>query len=463
MALTPEQINEMRQKYKINPSSAPTKSSKAEPTSFTGTARDFATGFTKGLLNSAIGTARTLQTAGQGIIAAVDPSRNFKQVQEETGFKSLQGDTASQIDKDLESKNTAELTGKVAAFGAELLTPSGSRKVATKTIEAGSELIDDVMGVGKNIVDKVGNKIIPESTEIMNRVARLKPNDAKQFENLAGKTHGEYLTETGNFGTPDEIIKKEAAKFTRSKDTVDTELSKLPGTFEDGSIADALQGLAEKAKSTSGANVKSPYFNRVIELDAKHASKGLTMDEINEVKRLYERNVKLGYNKLVNGEKVEQATNIDNALREWQVKKAQELGFNNISELNKQTQLSRFVVDKLGEQLIGQNGLNGVNLTDWVMLSGGDPTAIAGFLTKKFFSSKSVQSKVAEFLNKGKDVVGDIKADVGASQVKQLPAGNPSVRSSISSDEVIPVAPTGRNIEITGKKGITPSKRRQQR
>jgi len=249
------------------------------------------------------------------------------------------------------------------------------------------------------------------SAGIMNRVARLNPTEETAFSKIAGKTPGEYLKETGNFGAPDKIIKTESAKFIESKNTVDTEFAKLPGVYQNGAILDALNGLLEKAKSVSTKSVKSPYLSQVQELLSKYKSGGLTMEEINIVKRLYERNVKLGYNKLLNADKVEQATNIDNAIRKWQVKQAEELGFKNVGELNKQTQISKFLVDKLGNKIIGQSALNSVSLTDWIVISGGDVSSIAGFLTKRFLSAKSVQAKIAEILN-SKEIKGTIKANV---------------------------------------------------
>ncbi len=285
------------------------------------------------------------------------------------------------------------------------------------------------------------------SAGIMNRVARLNPSEETAFNKMSGKTPGQYLQETGNFGAPDSIIKNESAKFIESKNIVDTELAKLPGVYQNGSVLDALNGLLEKAQSVSTDNVKSPYLSQVESLLNKYKSGGLTMEEINAVKRLYERNVKLGYNKLLNADKVEQATNIDNAMREWQVKQAKELGFNNIDDLNKQTQISKFLVDKLGNKLIGESALNSVSLTDWIMLSGGDVSSIAGFLTKKFFGSKAVQAKIADLLN-SKEVKGMIKAEIGPTKVLNLPAPSSNFRQSIGSGKPIRVAPRGSTVEI---------------
>ena len=71
-----------------------------------------------------------------------------------------------------------------------------------------------------------------------------------------------------------------------------------------------------------------------------------------------------------------------------------------------------------------------MGLTDWIMLAGGNPEAVAAFLTKKFFSSSAVQSKIAEMLTAGDELVGQIKPDIGQSKVPQLPAPKPGAPQS---------------------------------
>jgi len=317
-----------------------------------------------------------------------------------------------------------------ATFNLGSLIPFGSgSKVVSKPLVNAVDTLSDVTKKTVPVVEKVVStgenllgKITPESSEIMNRVARLNPTDANKFKELSGgKTVGEYLTETGNFNRPDKIVVNEATKFANSVKSVDDALAQLPGTFQAGPIEDALTSLVSKAESVSGKNVPSPYLNRTKELLNKYNTTGLDMSEINEVKRLYEKNVKLGYDKRLNPDKVELATNIDNSLRTWQVNQAEQLGFKNIAELNKQTQLSRFIIDNLGDKLVSQGLLNGVSLTDWIMLSGIDVTGVGGYLTKKFFSDPGIQAKIAELLNKS-DVKGIITPDIGPSKVLQLPA-----------------------------------------
>lgn len=367
-------------------------------------------------LGDVIGSNKTLQTAVQ----LYDTDQNFK-------------DTVDAV------ANIARLGGDIdSAVNSANFTANVTNKVIKNLKETTPVLSPDAPPSGPSGIESLAQDT---SAGIMNRVARLKPTDATRFEQMAGKTHGEYLKETGNFGSPDEVIAKEAQKFTNSMNEVDNALGKLPGVYKDGSLADALKELWTKAKATSSNNVKAPYLDQVRNWIKQYNEGGLTMKDINGVKRLFEKEVKLGYNKLINGEKVAQATNIDTALRKFQFKQAEKLGFKNIGELNKQTQISKFLVDKLGDQVIGQNGLNSISLTDWIMLAGGNPESVAGFLTKKFFSSKAVQAKIAQILNDG-EVKGPITPDLQPTVENslrtafpqgrkfELPAGNMGVQSA---------------------------------
>lgn len=377
-------------------------------------------------LGDIIGSNKTLQE----VVRLYDTDKNFKDtVDGVTNIVRLGGD----VDAAVNSANfAANVTNKVIR---DIKTSTGKTSIS----ETKTPIVEEPSSV-QTIAQNT-------SENIMNKVARLNPSDANKFEKLAGKTHGQYLVETGNFGTPDQIVTKEAIKFTQSLNSVDDALSKLPGRFKDASITEALKGLEQRASSVASGDIKAPYQSLLDDLIKKNNSVGLTMEEINQVKRLFEKEVKLGYNKLINADKVQQATNIDNALRKWQVGQAEELGFKNISELNKQTQLSKFIIDKLGSQIIGKLGLNGISLTDWIVLSGGNPQAIAGFLVKKFFSSKGVQANIAKLLN-SLEAKGLITPEIVQTQIKNLPAPTTEVRSSIGSGKPIKIAPKGSNIDI---------------
>lgn len=328
------------------------------------------------------------------------------------------------------------------------------------TLEGTTRSAKGLYDSGKNMVNKLNTPKTPPPPEppttpnqtsagIMDRVARLKPTDATRFKDMTGKTHGQYLADTGNFGTPDKIIQSEAVKFTNSLKEVDSGLAQLPGKYQSAPILEALKGLVEKTKTQSSGSIKAPFYNDVANLVAKYKSGGLTHLEINTLKRLYEKNVKLGYNKLINADAVAKSTNIDSALRKWQVNQARTQGFKNIDELNKQTQASKFIINKLGDQVVGQNGLNSIRLTDWIMLSGGDPAAVVGFLTKKFFSSKAVQAKIAEIMRTAEST-SPVKANIGQSEIKQLPA--PKEGSLQSQNFTPPKLPTR---SLPDEKGVS--------
>lgn len=131
--------------------------------------REASEGFVKGGLQSAIGTARFAQGTGQRLLAAVDPTRDLEDIREQTGIKSLQGNQAEQIDEILKSENKAERFGKVAAFGAELLIPTGGAKKVAELGEAG--LRKTAQGV--DVVKDVAGKSVETTKNVASGVGEL--------------------------------------------------------------------------------------------------------------------------------------------------------------------------------------------------------------------------------------------------------------------------------------------------
>lgn len=143
-----------------------------------GGVKGFATGVGKGVVESAVGTAKMTQRLGQAAIAAVDPTRTYSQVERTTGFPTLRKDTDKYQNELLKADNTAEKAGKVAAFGAELLMPAETANIARKGAEAGAEVVqrafsrglltaEDAVKKGRNAVEKAQML----ATEIDDRVA----------------------------------------------------------------------------------------------------------------------------------------------------------------------------------------------------------------------------------------------------------------------------------------------------
>lgn len=319
----------------------------------------------------------------QGFINPQD-NPEFYRLKEQLQVAKSSGDVASSV---LSAQGTASTLQTGANIAGKGVT------AAKRAISTGQQSI-----LGK--IDK------PEvAAHVMDKVSRLKPSEYQKFQEMSGgDSIGEYLTKTGNTQAPDKIILNEAKKFAQSKADVDSTLAQIPGKFKNDAIKETLKGVQERAKAVSSGKIKPAYNAELNEFIKAYNEGGLDMSQINALKRLYEREVRLSYKKdITAGANLAKATEVDSALRNWQFKTAKENGFANLAEMNKQTQLSKFIVDKLGNQMVGKSGLNDINLTDWVILSGGDPTAVGGFLTKKFFSSKAVQAKVAQLLN-DKDV-----------------------------------------------------------
>lgn len=263
----------------------------------------------------------------------------------------------------------------------------------TKTKQAVKTGIQTTTSAVKETTEK-----IPAS--IMQRVARIPKSQQIKFKEEAGEDVGEYLVKRGIYGDTNEIAQGLYKKFSASKNMADKEIEKLPGVYKAAPIKETLQQLYLREKRVSSPGAFSKDFKRVSALAQKYNKEGLNMSEINEVKRLFERNVKLNYQKSLSAkpDTVARNTQLDTALREWQFGRAKELGLKNLDEINRETRLSKQLLDAIGKENVGVGGNNAITLTDWIVLSGGDPTAISAFLVKKGVSSKKVQSAIAKKL-----------------------------------------------------------------
>lgn len=362
-------------------------------------------------LGDLIGSSKTLQE----ITHLYDTDPNFKDtIDGVANMVRLGGDVQAIVDGANFAKN---VTNKVVD---RLSIPSEVPKIdGNIPLDGGSS-----GGLMNKAIDLKNGLIETAPAKIMQRVARLSKGKQANFETMAGQSVGEYLTQRGIFGNIDKISEQLYKRFTESKATADAALEKLPGVFEPEPVKTALKELVARETRVSSPGAQSPNLARAEQLLNKLENGGLEMKEINEAKRLYERNVKTDYLKSVSSdpEKVVRATNIDSSIRKWQFKQADILGLKNLPDINKETQMAKQLLDDIGTEYSGSAGNNAVSLTDWIMLSGGDPSSIAGFLAKKTFSSKTVQSAIAKYLNSGNDVLGKVEADMGPSEVKQLPA-----------------------------------------
>lgn len=146
-------------------------------------------------------------------------------------------------------------------------------------------------------------------------------------------------------------------------------------------------------------NTKAPNARKVSLLNKKYKEGGLSMLEINEVKRIYSRNFK--YNFLESGwEAAQKSKNLQDWVRKWQFQVAKENWFKNIDKINKNTKAWRSYTDNL-QQSMGRKGTsNEMSLTDWIILSGWEPTNLAWFVWKRTFGSPTVKWAIIKWLGK---------------------------------------------------------------
>lgn len=383
------------------------------------------------------------------------------------------------------------VTGALYGAGKELQNPEATagsvlRNTALGGVTGGitGGVIGGALPLPVAAVKGITNAVKP--TKIMQRVARVHALDQQKFQQTAKESIGDYLVKRGIYGNDEQIMTQLAERFQKSKDLADSEIAKLGGQWKAAPIRTALQDLAGRESRISTPGAPSKDFARVTELLRKHDSVGLTMTEVNEAKRLFERNVKLDFLKTVNPEGVARANTIDDAIRTWQFETAEKMGLNNLPEINKETQLAKMLGDALFKKNARADGNNAFGLSDIILLSGGDPAALSMFISKRMLESKQLRSLVAKTIA-GKPTVGQPKAstrapindksrllpsgDVGGvpniinltrgadpsgvrlvpaqpatKELLALPPGNPARDYSINQGRAIPVAPNGRSI-----------------
>ena len=157
---------------------------------------------------------------------------------------------------------------------------------------------------------------------------------------------------------------------------------------------------------------RSEDFDKIEGYLKKYETDGLTMAEINDLKRVYQRTNKFTYEQSQTDE-AHRATSILDDIRKWQFKTAAENGFDNVAEINKTTQAYKFIADNLDKKLSRQRGNNAVSITDWISLSGGTPENLALFFGKKLLTSDTAKGIAIKTLAK-QQKEGIVTADIDA-------------------------------------------------
>ena len=254
-------------------------------------------------------------------------------------------------------------------------------------------------------------KALPSAEHTLQNMNRLTKWEQSKFKSMVWESQGEWMNNRGIVAGGESAVDQLAEYFVNSKKKVDEALQTIGGEYKNPYL-----DMMAKEASEFAENTLSKEAWRIKELAQKAETQGLTMSEINEVKRFYEKNNKFTYGKdITAGEKSVRATNIDNNVREWQMDIAEENGFWNLRELNKETQASKFLLDKLVKNNDGSFGNNFFTLTDYITAVWlWDITALPWIFTKKMMSSDWFRTNYAKIINKinGHQTIAEKIADI---------------------------------------------------
>lgn len=241
---------------------------------------------------------------------------------------------------------------------------------------------------GKKAVQK---KSVQYAEDLLQNTNRMTKGEQSKFFKRFNQNVWKWLNDRG-LKNWDDVIEY----FNVSRNKVDNALSAIDGRFTSQALDDVLDDAVNFAIDT-----KNPQRERLIELLNKNADWGLTMSEINEVKRFFEAHNKFNYLTKGTAKEASLATNMDSALREWQYEIAAENWFTNLAELNNETAAAKEILNGIKKWEAWVKGNNAISLSDVIvaMWWGVSPESLATYIMKKEWESPAVRSKIVDMLN----------------------------------------------------------------
>lgn len=342
-----------------------------------------------------------------------------------------------------------------------------AERAAKKVVEKIKPITEAEKIIQESGFIKIGNQKIPTTEPtfaggILQRIHRPIPTKAEQFAKTSGKPMGEWLVERGIIDTPEGTVSKLFDRFKKSKSQADTGFEAITGKFKDPVLTRVSNELLELERQIAKIGAASKDKKLVENLVGKLKKDGLTMTEINTLKRLFERKVKTEFIKdsTKTSTEIQAKTNLDNKLREWQSSRAQELGFDDLAVINKETQQTRAVLDAVGERFLRQQSNNAISLTDWVVATGAsvNPSFLGALIGKKIVSSDIFQKRLAKLLAIGKKKIGE--PEIKSLEAIERKGKIREFRESIGEpkSELPPALPQERKIQKKPSKKIIPKR-----
>ena len=236
---------------------------------------------------------------------------------------------------------------------------------------------------------------------ISTRANRFNGLDEEKFTKQIWETPGQFAVSRGMTDVWDDAVVKANQNYQQSIKEADKSFSAIEWNFSTKwQKDDIVWELIRANKAKMEAQPRNPDANKTSYLFNKYESgQWLTMSEINDAKRIYQRNHTYTYDQLGSNE-AKNSKYLQDAVREWQFKTAKENWLTNIAHINRNTKAWKMYADSLAKKLNRSQANNEFWITDWIALSGGTPENIALFLWKKALQSKYVKSGIIKTLGK---------------------------------------------------------------
>lgn len=268
---------------------------------------------------------------------------------------------------------------------------------------------------GKKAVQK---KSVEFAEDLLQNTNRMTKGEQSKFATRFKQNVGKWLNDRWLKSAEDV-----AEYFNLSRGKVDNALAAIDGRFTSQALDDVLDDALNFAMET-----KNPQKERLLELFNKNAEWGLTMSEVNEVKRFFEAHNKFNYLTKGTAKEASLATNLDSALRERQYDIAAQNWFTNLAELNQETAAAKEILNWVKKWEAWVRGNNPISLSDVIVALWGwvSPESLATYIIKKEWESPAFRSKVVDMLNyigsheTMAEKVADLEAIMSANSKKEI-------------------------------------------
>jgi hypothetical protein len=299
---------------------------------------------------------------------------------------------------------------KIAGKVGQIIDPIGTPfRVVGKTLSAGAHPISKLLDVG------FAEGLVARSKG----VKQLTNTFSDEFTRVQKKTPSKWMMEKGIAGTPNQMSNQLGKVLEASRSSLDEGLASIPDTFQTDTVKGILGDMKRKLKVFKPDDIPvsqrgKARIAKIENLARKHDKSGLTLTEMNELKRDLNRQIELyqsGKSVLKKGKDIEELGFLKDELKEFIEVEANKKGFKNVKSMNMQTKAALDLKRNLDRAIISSFKNRGLGLTDFIFATtaGAGATAVGGtaaglkiaagaLLVKKIAESPMLRTRFARVI-----------------------------------------------------------------